>query len=291
MILVTGATGNIGSEVVRQLVGAGVAVRVLTRDPAKAAKLGPGVAVAQGDLTRPDTLAAAFEGAEKALLLAGAQDLPAAARHAAEAAKRSGTRHIVLISSASVLMQPPNAIGRWHLDAEEAVKAAGHDGGHPQTPGLAWTMLRPGNFASNTLRWAPTIRAEGAVFSASRGKSAPIDPRDIASVAVKALTAPGHEGRAYALTGPELLSEAEQVEILGTALGKALRWVPVPEEAARAGMLRSGLNEELVDAVLEMLRWWREGEPLCTSTVREVTGVEARPFAVWARDHVAAFAG
>jgi uncharacterized protein YbjT (DUF2867 family) len=282
MILVTGATGNIGGEVMRQLAGAGEKVRALARDPAKAAKLGPTVEVARGDLLQPETLAAAFAGATKVFLMAHAQDLPAVAEHVASAAKRAGVAHVVLLSSSTTLMDPPVTLGAWHLAAEQRIEAAG----------LAWTALRPGNFASNALRWAPTIKAQGAVFApAGLGKSAPIDPYDIASVAVKALTTPGHEGKKYVLTGEELLTTAEQVDVLATALGKPLRLVEVPEAGARAAMLKSGMNEVLAGAALEMLARARAGGgALRTTTVREVTGAEPRTFAAWVRAHLSAFA-
>ncbi len=283
MILVTGATGDVGGEVVRQLVSGGERVRVLARDPAKAkAKLGAEVEVAQGDLLQEGSLTAALAGAEKLFLMAHATDLPAVAGHAAPAAKRAGVRHVVLLSSSTVLTNPIVTIGKWHLAAEEAVEATG----------LAWTMLRPGNFASNTLRWAPTIKAQGTVFApAGEGKTAPIDPYDIASVAVKALTAPGHEGKKYVLTGEELLSTAEQVAAIGAALGKPLRFVDVPEAGARAGMLKAGMSETIVDALMELMRRVRTGEDaLRTTTVREVTGRAPRTFAAWVEAHRAAFA-
>jgi uncharacterized protein YbjT (DUF2867 family) len=282
MIFLTGATGNIGSEVVRQLVSGGHRVRVLARDPAKLAHLGAEVDVVQGDLTSPSSFAHAFSGVERAFLLAHAHDLPAVSASFAAAAKAGGVRHVVLVSSATILIEPKTTIGGWHLAAEENVKASG----------LAWTMLRPGNFASNALRWAGTIRTQGAVYAPNGdAKTAPIDPRDIASVAVKTLTTPGHEGATHVLTGPTVLTPKEQVDVIGAAIGKALRFVDVPDAAARAGMLKSGMSESLADAVLELLRPSRSGaESIVTASVREVTGVEARTFGAWARDHAGAFA-
>jgi uncharacterized protein YbjT (DUF2867 family) len=281
MILVTGATGDIGGEVVRQLVAGGVRVRALARDPAKAAKLGAGVEVVKGDLLAPETLGAAFDGAEKVFLMGLGQQLPRIVEHAAPAAERAGVRHVVLLSSSTILTDPMVTIGKWHRAAEVRIEATG----------IPWTMLRPGNFMSNTLRWVATIKAQGAVFSPSgQGRSAPIDPRDIASVGVKALTTPGHEGKRHVLTGGALMTAAEQVEVLAAALGKPLRCVDVPEAGARAGMLKAGMNEEMADALLEVMRRVREGgEALQTTTVREVTGAEPRTFATWAAEHLAAF--
>lgn len=281
MILVTGATGGVGGDLVRHLVTAGHQVRALARDPDKAARLLPGVEVVRGDLSKPETLPPALEGATRAFLMAGARELPAVAKDFVPAAKRAGVAHVVLLSSSTILFEPSVTIGNWHLAAEQELEASG----------LAWTMLRPGNFASNALRWAPTIKAQGAVFApGGHGKSAPIDPYDIAAVAAKALTTPGHEGKKYVLTGEELLSAAEQVDIIGAAIGKPLRFVEVPEAAARAGMLKAGMDEVMAGAVLELiLRDGSAGEPLRTTTVRDVTGVAPRTFAAWVKNHLAAF--
>jgi uncharacterized protein YbjT (DUF2867 family) len=267
---------------VRQLVGGGHRVRVLVRDPARLGAHDPAVEVVRGDLTLPETLDRALEDIEQAFLVAPAMVLPRAAEHFSTAAARRGARHLVMVSSSAITIEPPAAIGRWHLTAEEQVKASG----------LAWTLLRPGNYASNTLRWAGSIRSQGAVFGPNgHGQTAPIDPRDIASVAVCALTRTGHESQTHVLTGPALLTPIEQVEKIGAAIGKALRFVEVPEAAARAGMLKAGLSEILADAILELIRSASSGRgAVVTRTVGEITGVEARTFDEWARDHAASFA-
>jgi uncharacterized protein YbjT (DUF2867 family) len=283
MILVTGATGNVGSALTRMLVDAGHAVRALTRDTEKAkGVLGSGVALVEGDLGRPETLPRALDGVERAFFLthAGSQLAETGALFA-KAAKRAGVRHLVVLSSSTVTIEPPVVIGRWHLALEESVKATG----------IAWTMLRPGNFASNTLRWAPTIKAQGVVFGPHPdATSAPIDPRDIAAVAFAALTGAGHEGKAYLLTGSEASTAREHVEKIGAALGKPVRFVQVPEERARAAMVGAGMPEFMADAILELTRPGpRTGHPVKTTTVRDVTGREARTFDDWVRDNVAAF--
>jgi uncharacterized protein YbjT (DUF2867 family) len=280
MILVTGATGDVGGEVLRQVVAAGAAARALARDPAKATKLPPGVEVARGDLLQPDTLAAAFAGATKLFLMAHAQDLPRVAEHVVPIAKAAGVRHVVLLSSGTTLADPPVAIGRWHLAAEHELEASG----------MSWTMLRPGNFASNALRWAATIKAQGTVYAPGdgTGKSAPIDPFDIASVGATALTGEGHEGKKYLLTGEEVITAAEQIEIIARAIGKPVRLVPVPATGAKAGMMKSGMNEELADAVLELMTG-RVSDRLVSEDVRRVTGRAPRTFAEWAKNNVAAF--
>jgi (4-alkanoyl-5-oxo-2,5-dihydrofuran-3-yl)methyl phosphate reductase len=282
MILVTGATGEVGGEVVRQLVARGLPVRALARDPAKAAaKLDPAVEVAKGDLLQPETFAAALGGVSKLFLMAGAQELPRVAEHAVPAAKRAGVAHVVLLSSSTTLVDPPLAIGRWHRAAEVLLEGSG----------MAWTFVRPGNFASNAMRWAPTIKAQGVVYAPAAGaRSAPIDPYDIASVAALTLAEPGHEGKKHVVTGEENLTTEEQVAIIGAAIGKALRFVEVPLEGARAGLQRAGMDDELADAILELMTRARGGgDAARTSTVRDVTGRAPRPFAEWVRNHVAAF--
>jgi uncharacterized protein YbjT (DUF2867 family) len=249
MILVTGGTGNIGSEVVRLLVEAGAPVRVLTRDSGKASTHGGRAQIAQGDLGRPETLGAAFAGVEKLFFVSpGANAVPALAAHAIDAAQKAGVRHVVMNSSSTILTDPMISIGRWHLEGEEILKGSG----------MAWTVLRPGNFASNALRWAGTIRSQGAVFGVRGGaQSAPIDPRDIAAVGARALLDAGHEGQTYVLTGAELMSMEEQIGIIARVIGKPVRFVEVPEAGARAGMLKSGMPEVMVDALLEMYRAYR----------------------------------
>jgi (4-alkanoyl-5-oxo-2,5-dihydrofuran-3-yl)methyl phosphate reductase len=264
VILVTGATGNIGSELVRQLIEAGQRFRVLTRDRARGEALGDGLDVVVGDLLRPETLAPAFVGVSRALVLAGAADLPSVAAHVVDAAKQAGTRHLVLISSGTI-----------------EIKASG----------LAWTVLRPGNFSSNALRWAGPIRAQGAVFAhGGDGLTAPIDPRDIASVAFHALTGRDHEGKTYVLTGPALMTVVRQVDVIANALGRPVRFVDVPEDAARVGMRKSGMPELVIDGVIELLQAARAGrDSLLTNTVHDVTARPPRSFDTWVRDHLGAF--
>jgi (4-alkanoyl-5-oxo-2,5-dihydrofuran-3-yl)methyl phosphate reductase len=282
MILVTGATGTVGSEVVKQLLDAGEKVRVLVRNPAKAAeKLGPNVEIARGDLERPETLDAAFAGVDKAFILSAGEDVPKLEGNAYAAAEKAGVKHIVNLSVQGADMEPGIALARWHRASEEKLKATT----------MAWTLLRPGNFSSNALMWAESIKSQGAVYyPTGEGKTVPIDPRDIAAVAVKALTTPGHEGKAYNLTGPEALSGAEQVAKISAAIGKPLTFVDVPDSVARDGMLKSGMPERLVDALMELMGIIRAGYTgTVQPTVEEVLGRKARTFDAWVQDNAAAF--
>jgi uncharacterized protein YbjT (DUF2867 family) len=237
------------------------------------------VDVAVGDLHDAASVAAAAEGATRMFLMAHAPELPTIARQLTPVARAAGVGHVVLLSSSTILTDPIVTIGRWHLAAEEEV----------ETAGVAWTMLRPGNFASNTLRWAPMVKGPGTVFAPGGALvSAPIDPEDIAAVAACALTEPGHEGKRYVLTGEESLTPADQVAIIGRVVGKSLRFVDVPMATARANMVQAGLPPSLADAVLEVLAQ-PESEALRTPTVREVTGRAPRTYEEWVRAHQDAF--
>lgn len=210
-----------------------------------------------------------------------AHDIPALSPALFESARRAGVRHVVFLSSATIHIEPPTQVGRWHLAGEEALKASG----------MAFTMLRPGNFNTNTFRWAATIRAQGKVFVPyAESRSTPIDQRDIAATAAAALTGSGHEGKTYALSGPEVLTPRRQVEILAATLGRPLELIEVPEAGARAGMVKAGMPEGLANAVLELMRAGAgEAHDLVTTAVRDVTGAPARTFETWARDHASAF--
>ena len=156
MILVTGANGNVGSEVVAQLLELGEKVRVLVRDPAKASKLGARVEVVQGDLSKPATLGAAFEGADKVFLLATGPSLPELDGNAVDAAKAARVKHIVKLRAVlRADMEPSVAIGRWHRAGEKKIEASA----------MAWTFLRPTGFTTNAIRWLPTIKAQGVVYA------------------------------------------------------------------------------------------------------------------------------
>jgi uncharacterized protein YbjT (DUF2867 family) len=279
MILVTAATGNIGSEAVRLLVEEGRPVRALTRDARKLEGV-RGIEIAVGDFTRPETLAPALAGVTGLLLTAEARALANVTRAIIEAARGGTLRQVALVSSGTIHIEPRTRIGQWHLDAEELLRASG----------LGWTMLRPVGFASNALRWAGMVKSQGVVFAPQGGPASPIDPRDIAAVSVRTLVEPeAHLGKTHLITGGRTLSPADQVAALGAALGKALRFQPVPDEAAVAGMIKSGLDEELAGAIVELIRAAREerlGESLYTRTVEEITGRPARAFDEWARDHI-----
>jgi uncharacterized protein YbjT (DUF2867 family) len=280
MILVTGATGTVGREVVAQLLRAGQKVRAMTRDPSKV-KFDGGVEVVKGDFDSPDTLASAVNGVERVFSLTFGPQTGDRERNLAQAAKASGIRHIVKLSALGGDDETRNDIRKWHDEGEQAIRETG----------IQWTVLRPGAFMSNALHWRASIRAQGKVFSNyGDGKLPPVHPRDIAAVAVRALTSDGHEGKAYPLTGPEALSMSEQVKILEDAIGQPLEYVPITDEAARKGMEQAGMPPCLIDALVPFAAFIRSGKAahLC-HTVEEVTGRPPLRFRDWTKENAAAF--
>jgi uncharacterized protein YbjT (DUF2867 family) len=225
MILVTGATGHVGRELVHELDRKGVKFRVLVRDLTRTAGLPERAEHIVGDLGQPATLAPAFDGVDTVFLLVPGVGTDHTANVIA-AAKAAGVRHIVYLSSYAVLGDPIPAMGRWHHDREQMIRASG----------IPATFLRPCGFMTNAFDWLPTIRESGYVLDpVGPGRAAPIDPADIAAVAALALTQEGHEGKEYVLTGDEAFTVAEQVQILAKAIGRDLevREVATPVEAVR----------------------------------------------------------
>ncbi|WP_394832229.1 SDR family oxidoreductase [Pendulispora rubella] len=283
MILVTGATGHVGSELLPMLVARGHTVRAMSRRP-EAALFPEGVAVVRGDFDDGASLDAAMQGVHRVFLVTtqaiGSIPAPTHEARVVEAARRARVRHIVKLSvlggAAEGTTNDP--IARWHHAAEGAIKESG----------IAWTMLRPGRFMSNALQWSAMIRETGKVHvSFARRPAASIDPADIAAVAVCALTEPGHEGKAHELSGPEALTPEQEIALLGTVLGRPLSMVPLDNDAARAGMRRWGMSDEVIDAAFARSEAAHGTEVL--PTVQQVTGRAARTFEQWARAHAGAF--
>src|SRR5205823_591100 len=210
MILVTGATGKSGREIVKQLSAAGAQVRALVRDPTKAAWLTelPGVEIIQGDLSKPETLDAAFVGIERALLLpAPTPNSVAEQANFIEAAVRAGTPHVVKFSAVGADASAAEGFARWHGLGEEQLKASG----------LAYTILRPALFMQELLN---TWGGQRTIYLPMGDmRQAPVDTRDIAAVAVKTLTEDGHAGQTYELTGPEALTYTEIAAQISAAIG------------------------------------------------------------------------
>jgi len=287
MILVTGATGHVGGELVRQLAAAGESVRAMTRRPGEA-RLPEGVEAVYGDAEDPGSLDAAFAGARGAFLMS-AQAVGAGSMEPthdialARAAARAGVRRVVKLSVLDGGGGGDDVIARWHATAEAALTSAD----------FAWTLLRPGRFMSNALQWAGMIRAgdEVSIPFADR-PAASVDPADVAAIAALALTAGSdgeHAGAAYELSGPQTLTPAEELSVLAEVLGRPLRLVEVSAEAARAGMERYGFPPEVVDAIMRSTQDSDRGTEVLP-TVEKLLGRPARTFTQWARAHAGAFA-
>ena len=279
-VLVTGATGRIGREVVAQLLDAGVPVRALTRRP-EAAGLPAAVEVVAGDLTVPASLDVALQGVGAVFLLWTA---PPGTAPAVVERLASHTRRVVFLSSPHKTPHPffqqPNPMARFHADVERLIAEAG----------LASTIIRPGMFASNArFWWAPAIRDGDVVrWPYGSAETAPVDERDVAAVAARALYEDGHKGGDYVLTGPESLSQADQVSLIGAVLGRTIRFEELsPDEFRRetAGRWPGPVVDMLLAA------WGATiGRPaLVTTTVSDILGSPPRTFRQWVTDHADAF--
>jgi uncharacterized protein YbjT (DUF2867 family) len=285
MILLTGATGTAGSEIAKALGRMGVPYRSLVRDRARAAsRAGADADLVEADLSRPETLDAALDGVEKALLLtASSPDALQQEKNFIRAARRAGLRHVVKFSAYGAGLRAPHYFGRQHGEAERALEESG----------LPFTVLRPNGFFQNFLGSAAGIRERGA-FHAPAGdmKFSAVDVRDIAAVAAHVLTEPGHQWQRYTITGPEALSHAEIAERFSQVLGRTIRFVDVPEEAARQWMLGVGMEAWQVDKLLDLYRYYKSGAAAEVTSNVECVGRKAPiAFQQFVRDHAAVFGG
>jgi uncharacterized protein YbjT (DUF2867 family) len=275
--VVFGARGNVGRHVAAGLLAAGEQVRLTSRNPASAG-FPAQVQVVQADLDQPETLPAALAGAGKVFLYAR----PVGIAGFTEAARAAGVQHVVLLSSAAVVSASAdhNPVAGMHLAVESAIERSGID----------WTFIRPGMFAANTRWWgAEPIRRAGAVrLPWPDAQTAPVHERDIAALAVAAMTGQGHSHRAYTVYGPQSLTLRQQVRHIGDAIGREVSLSVITAGQAREE-LAAGLPPAAADAVL---RAWQagNGSPAPTSVIVEkITGRPARTFAEWAADHVGDF--
>jgi uncharacterized protein YbjT (DUF2867 family) len=278
MILITGATGTIGSEVVRLLAADGVEVRAMTRNPEKADL--PGVEVVRGDYDDPESLAAAAEGAGT-LFLATAPG-PWIETHdqaMLAAARAAGVRKVVKLSAIGT-GETDVRVGNWHLPGEQALRASG----------MSWTLLRPSSYASNTLRWAAPISTGDPIPNQTgNGGQGVIDPRDVAEVAARALL-DDHTGQILTLTGPESLSVPDQVAQLSQVLGRELTTKDISLDTAREQMIAAGIDPAFVEVAVDGSAYIREDRnAIVTGDVERVLGRPPRSYRTWAQDHRTAF--
>jgi len=286
-ILVTGATGNVGSLLIPNLINLGVDVRALTRDASKAQGLkDAGAQIFVGDLEKPETLDAAFRGVDKVLLITPPNpNQVIQAKNGIQAAKRAGNPFVVRLSAGAVIGMPgalPRISGQ-HTETDGMLKASG----------LPYNIIRPHFFMQNVMMAAQTVASDGLVYMPFKdGNLGMIDVRDIADVAVKVLTEDGHEGKTYTLTGPASISFHDVAAALSQALGKQVDYVNVPLEAARQGMVGMGMPEWIADAFGEYFTAFSEGYgDFTTDDVEKVTGNPARSFEAFARDFAQVFGG
>ena len=278
-ILVTGSTGNVGSRVVRHLVSRGQQVRALTRSGDRS-RFEAAVETATGDFSDKASLRKALDGISRMYLLAAGPNLEVYEANAIDAAKEAGLELIVKHSVAGAQYKATD-IPSWHRAGEERIEASG----------LPYVFLRPGSFASNALAWASSIKSQNTAYGALGATSLPvIDPGDIAEVGATVLSAPGHTGKIYELSGPESLTSEQQVAILGSVVGRELKYVNVPDSAAREAMLGMGMPPKYVDAMIGLVQVLRGiGHIDPTNDVKTVLGREPRTFRQWAEANKAAF--
>jgi uncharacterized protein YbjT (DUF2867 family) len=283
MILVTGATGTVGREVVNLLLDDGHEVAAVTRNPT-AAELPGGAHVVGGDLSRPQTLTSALRGVEAVLISPRALGDATAGAVSAELlalAAEQGAERVVALSALTV--QYPAGYRRF-ADAFKAVEDA------VKASGLQWTFLRSADYAANALAWAPQIRSSSVVRGAyGDAATSTIHERDVAAVAARALVNPAHAGHAYVLTGPQSLTQRDKVRLIGEAIGKELSFEELPPEQLRQAMLAQGLPEDVPDRLLGSLADYAKQPGPSSNTVEQVLGRPALTFAKWAAEHAAAF--
>jgi uncharacterized protein YbjT (DUF2867 family) len=280
MYLVVGATAFFGRQAVEELIAAGAPVRALTRHPGRAA-LPAGVELVEADLTVPETLAAAVRDVEAALLVLpyGLDVAPFLA-----AAREAGMSRLVFLSSGAIddaAARQPDVIAEYHRGVERAIEASG----------LHWTFLRLLFPALNTLSFAMQIQG-GDVIRAPYAQAAvsAVHERDVAEVAARILTDGGHAGRSYDVTGPESLTQEEQVRILGATLGRPLTFEELDPEPVRE-QLSQFMDPAFVGALLDLMGA-TVGKPApVTDVVEQLTGHPARGYAQWAADHRTDFGG
>src|SRR6516165_6636079 len=286
MILITGATGTNGVEIVKLLSRSRLPCRALVRNAQKAAVLValPGVEIALGDLAHPESLVPVLEDVDKALLCSSiGPDLVELQRNFVLAAKASGIRHVVKFSGMDADVHSEWRFLRWHGEAEKELEDSG----------LAFTHLQPNQFMQVYLRFQPTIASEGKFYAASRDSAvSPVDVRDIAAVAVAVLTGTGHEGKKYVITGPEALTYFDVADKLSAAICKKVSYVDVPLEAAKQAILDTGAPAWFAEGQAEQFRFrWQGNQSRVTSTIADVAGKKPTSFEDFAREYASYFRG
>ncbi|MGV9848470.1 NAD(P)H-binding protein [Streptomyces sp. NPDC003442] len=280
MIVVTGATGNVGRPLVETLVASGERVTAVSRRPT-GTELPEGVRHHRADLADPGSLRPALEGADALFLLFAGELLAGTARtgELLDVARSAGVRRVVLLSSQAAGTRPEAGSHAPMRAFEDAVRKSGLD----------WTILRPGGFASNAFAWAESVRKEREIAAPFADVGLPVvDPADIAEVAAATLREPGHAGRMYELTGPAPVTPRGQARAIADALGEPVRFTELSREQARAEMLRF-MPEPVADGTLDILGEPTAAEQRVSPDVERVLGRPPRAFTDWAMRNIAAF--
>jgi uncharacterized protein YbjT (DUF2867 family) len=286
MILVTGATGLNGSELIRRLSARGVPVRGMTRDAKRAAALAalPGVEIVEGDMADPASLTGPLRGVERAMLISSSDSVMLDVQaNFIDAAKNAGVAHVVKLSGIMPERDSAFRFARMHGEIEL----------HLEKSGLAYTHLRAGEFMPAYFRQAPSIAATGSfMLPMEDARIASIDVGDLADVAALALTTSGHEGKIYSLTGPEALTMSEVAEKLSSAIGRPVRYVNVLPEEHRAANLSRGMPPYLADGLVELYAERRNGkEGTVFPDTEALLGRRPVSFGEFAQRNAAAFRG
>ena len=284
-ILVTGATGKVGTEVIKKLAEGKHLTRAFVRNRLQAREISlPGVELVEGDFSKPKTFARALDGVETLFLLTpSSADAEQHQSNFVDAAKAAKVKHIVKLSQ---LGARPSAMGRFQRQ-HGAIEQ------HIMKSKIPYAFLRPNLFMQGLLSFRPTIASQGVFFAPiSQALVSVVDVRDLGEVAAKVLTEPKHEGIAYDLTGPEALTHAEMAEQLSQAVGKPIKHVEVSPTAMKEALMNSGFPKWQAEGIVEDYDHYRKGEAeMVSPAIREITGYEPTYFAQFALDNAARFAG
>jgi uncharacterized protein YbjT (DUF2867 family) len=285
MILVTGATGPIGSALLPRLVQLGAPVRALAHsDRGRAQIERQGAEAVEGHFDRPETLEAAMRGCDHVFLLSPPSTQQAERElRAIDLAGRAGVEHVVALSAQGASHESPMAFARWHAAIDEHLAASG----------LGFTILRPAGLMQAHLLPVATVTASGTWYGMTGdGATGYVDAEDVAAVAGHVLTQPGHEGATYELTGPAAISLPQAAAVLSQVLGRQIRYVDLPRDEFRAQLLEAGLPEWAADSLVGLCQTIREGHAATvTNEVELATGRPARSYQAFAEAHKAAFSG
>lgn len=282
-ILVTGATGSNGTEIVKRLAAQNVQVRAMVRNHDRAKEIAlPNVEVVEGNFDRPETLLEALTEVDRAFLLTNSTEHAEAQQLAfVDAARQSSVKHIVKLSQFAADAHSPVRFLRYHAAVEAAIQASG----------MTYTFLRPNLFMQGLLNFRSTITSQNAFYAAiGDAKVSVVDVRDIADVAVAALTEAGHEGKVYDLTGSQALTHTEMAEYLSAAVKRQIAFVDIPPEQMREAMVGFGMPAWQADGLIEDYAHYRRNEAAAiASGIEDATGKAPRQFKDFARDYATAF--